>query len=70
MPTTETIAVPEITCGHCKTAIEGALDPLTGVERAAVDVDAKQVTVTYDDAVTDRASLLEAIAEQGYEVPA
>lgn len=70
MATTETITVPEITCGHCKTAIEGALDPLTGVERAAVDVDAKQVTVTYDDTLTDRNSLLEAIAEQGYEVPA
>lgn len=70
MTATETITVPEITCGHCKSAIEGALDPLEGVERAAVDVDAKQVTVTYDDTVTDRARLLAAIEDQGYEVPA
>jgi copper chaperone len=50
--TTDTIAVPEIHCGHCKSSIEGALTPLEAVRSAVVDVDARTVTVTYDDAAT------------------
>lgn len=68
--TTATISVPEIHCDHCKTSIEGALQPLDGVERALVDIDARNVAVQYDDATVDRAALVEAIEEQGYEVPA
>jgi copper chaperone len=67
--TTETITVPEIHCGHCKTSIEGALRPLDGVERALVDVGARTVTVAYDPALIDPARLRAAIEEQGYEVP-
>ncbi len=67
---TRTIAVPEIFCGTCKSAIEGALNPLEGVDRAVVDIEARQVTVDYDDAVIGPEALVEAIEEQGYEVPA
>lgn len=67
--TTETIAVPEIHCDHCRTSIEGALTPLDGVGHATVDIDARQVTVDYDDAAIDRAALVRAIKDQGYEVP-
>jgi copper chaperone len=67
---TETIAVPEIHCDHCKVSIEGALEPLAGVERATVDVPARAVTVTYDEASVDRDRLVQAIEQQGYEVPA
>jgi len=68
--TTETISVPEIHCDHCKASIEGALAPLDGVQRALVDVDAKSVTVEYDDATVDHAALVTAIEDQGYDVPA
>ena len=67
---TETISVPEIHCDHCKTSIEGALTSIGGVEGASVDIPARTVTVTYDDASVDRGDLLAAIEEQGYEVPA
>ncbi len=67
---TETILVPEIHCDHCKTSLEGALRPIAGVERAAVDVAARMVTVTYEPTSVDRARLVGAIEEQGYEVPA
>jgi copper chaperone len=67
---TETILVPEIHCDHCRTSIEGALRPIEGVERAEVDVAARSVTVTYDQTSVNRARLVVAIAEQGYEVPA
>lgn len=66
---TETISVPEIHCDHCKMSIEGALAPLEGVHSAAVDVDARTVSVAYDDARMDRKRLVDAIEEQGYEVP-
>lgn len=68
--TTETIAVPEIHCDHCKTAIEGALTPLEGVQSAVVDVADRSVTVDYDPSVTPRQTLVDAIIDQGYEVPA
>jgi copper chaperone len=67
--TTETIAVPEIHCDHCKASIEGALSPIDGVEKATVDVAARAVTVTYDPSVTGHERLVAAITEQGYEVP-
>lgn len=66
---TETISVPEIHCDHCKTSIEGALASVAGVQRAAVDVPARTVTVRYDEASVDRGQLVEAIEQQGYEVP-
>jgi copper chaperone len=68
--TTLTISVPEIHCDHCKHSIEGALAPLPGVRSARVDVDARTVTVQVEEARTDRAQLVAAIEEQGYEVPA
>lgn len=63
--TTRTFDVPGISCGHCKAAIEGALDGLDGVATATVDIDAKTVSVhgtASDEAVTA------AIDEAGYEV--
>lgn len=68
--TTETINVPEIHCGNCKTSIEGALTPLAGVQRALVDVGARTVTVDFDEAALDRTDLVRAIEDQGYDVPA
>jgi copper chaperone len=68
--TTMTISVPEIHCDHCKHSIEGALTPLPGVASARVDVPARTVTVEVDETVTDRARLVAAIQDQGYDVPA
>ena len=64
-----TIFVPEISCNTCKNAIEGALRPLPGVRAADVDVAARNVRVSYDEAAITRAALDAAIADQGYEVP-
>jgi copper chaperone len=68
--TTLTISVPEIHCDHCKSSIEGALVPLPGVASARVDIPARTVTVEVDETMTDRARLVAAIEEQGYDVPA
>ncbi|MCU1686608.1 MAG: hypothetical protein JWQ81_7347 [Amycolatopsis sp.] len=66
--TTQTLSVPEISCATCKTAIEGALAPLDGVETAVVDIATKQVSVDYDESKIGRPQLVAAIEEQGYQV--
>ncbi len=65
---TDVISVPDISCNHCRMAIEGALHKLEGVAVASVDVAAKRVTVTYDPRVIDQAKIITAIEEQGYTV--
>ena len=66
--TTERFNVPEVSCGHCKSTIEGALLPLNGVETAEVDIDGRTVDVSFDDAVVDRTSVVRAIEASGYAV--
>ena len=65
--TTRTYSVPGISCGHCKSAIEGELVPLDGVDSAVVDIDAKTVTVIGE---IDEAAVRSAVDEAGYEVDA
>jgi copper chaperone len=38
--------VPEMSCDHCRNAIETNVGPVDGVTGVAVDLDAKTVTVT------------------------
>lgn len=64
----QTYKVPDVSCGHCKSSIEGALQPLAGVQSASVDIDNKMVTVDFDDAVVDSARLVQAIEGAGYGV--
>lgn len=66
--TTITLDVPDISCDHCKTSIEGALAPLPGVQRAQVDIAARTVTVAYDDGALDPADLRRVVEDAGYEV--
>ena len=62
----ESFRVPDVSCEHCKSAIEGALRPLAGVRTAQVDVDGKLTTVDYDENVIDRSSIAAVIEEEGY----
>ncbi len=59
-----TWVVSDVTCGHCKAAIEGEVAKLPGVERVDVDVDTKRVTVEGDVA---HDAVVAAIAEAGYD---
>lgn len=63
-----TIDVPDISCGHCKASIEGAVGGLAGVQSVEVAVEDRTVALTFDEPATLDA-IIEAIEEQGYGVP-
>lgn len=63
-----TFQVPEVSCAHCKSSIEGALKPLDGVHEAAVDIESKVVSVEFDESVLGQDKLVEAIEGVGYKV--
>ena len=67
MTSTHRFSVPDISCAHCETAIQGAVGAVDGVSSVIVDVGAKSVTVESNDAVT-HAALVAAIDDAGYDV--
>jgi copper chaperone len=66
---TKTLTVPEISCGHCKSSIEGAVAPLDGVARVEVHIDERTVDLDYDGTDATFEAIVAAIEEQGYDVP-
>ncbi len=61
---TVTYSVPTITCGHCKSAIEGEVSQVSGVDSVVVDIEAKSVAVNGGDDAAIRA----AIDEAGFDI--
>lgn len=66
--TTTTLSVPDISCEHCKTSIEGAVSVLTGVSTVEVGIDEKIVDVSFDDGAVSLDDIVAAIEDQGYTV--
>jgi copper chaperone len=67
--TNTTLTVPDISCGHCKMSIEGAVGSLKGVSNVEVAIDDRTVDLSYDDATVTIDAIIEAIEDQGYDVP-
>jgi copper chaperone len=65
---TTILSVPEIHCEHCRTAIEGAVSPIDGVDEVEVDITSATVRVEHDDEL-GLESVVDAIEDQGYDVP-
>jgi copper chaperone len=65
-----TLTVPDMSCGHCKAAVEGELNKLSGVESSLADVEKGTVEVTYDESRVSNEQLVKAIEEAGYTVAA
>ena len=63
-----TLLVPGISCGHCKSSIEGAVASMDGVARVEVSISKRTVDVEYDPAKVDLAAIISAIDDQGFEV--
>ena len=68
--TEKTLKVPDMSCGHCKAAVEGELNKLSGVERTNADVEKGTVEVSYDEGKVTTENLKDAIEEAGYTVAA
>jgi copper chaperone len=70
MMTEKTMRVPDMHCGHCKAAVEGELNRLSGVESSNADVENGTVEVSYDERMVTTEDLKNAIEEAGYAVAA
>ena len=68
--TEKTFSVPDMSCGHCKAAVEGGLKELPGVEKANADVGRGTVEISYEDGTVTTEDLKGAIEEAGYTVVA
>ena len=68
--TEKTLMVPDMHCGHCKTAVEGELSKLSGVMYSKADVEKGTVEVSYDEGKVSTEDLKEAIEEAGYTLAA
>ncbi len=62
--------VPDMSCGHCKAAVEGELNKLSGVKEANADIERGTVEVSYDEGTVTTEDLKGAIEEAGYTVAA
>lgn len=71
-PTTTTVSVSGMTCGHCVSAVTEELEALSGVEAVDVDLNAggiSTVTITSSKELSP-SEIGEAVAEAGYLVVA
>jgi len=56
--------IPDMTCGHCKAAVEKAVASVDACAKVAVDLDTRTVEI---DSSADLAAILAALKEEGYE---
>ena len=61
---TQVYTVPDVSCGHCVSAIREAVGEVAGVAEVHVDLIDKRVTV---EGSADDREVREAISEAGYE---
>lgn len=62
--------VPDMSCAHCKGAIEDSLNELSGVEKATADPDTQVVEVAYDENQIGEDKVKAAIEDAGYTIAA
>ena len=59
-----TLNIPEMSCGHCKSAIEKAVAAVDAAANLDFDMTSRKVTVT---SVASLEHILEALKSEGYE---
>jgi copper chaperone len=63
---TTRLQVSGMTCGHCQSAVEKALQNQPGVRNATVHLDSGAAEVEYDEKAVAVEQLLAAVKEEGY----
>lgn len=63
---TVTLTVKNMYCSACPYIVGKSLKKVSGVEKVAVSFEKKTATVTYDDAKTNVAALIQATTRAGY----
>lgn len=63
---TLTLNVPGMTCGHCEAAVKAEVGKVAGVTGVDVDLETKDVVV--HGSAVDRAAVVAAVDEAGYDV--
>lgn len=61
------LAVRGMACGGCVCSVERVLQALPGVSEVSVSLEAASATVRHDVQVSDRAALVRAVCEAGFE---
>ncbi len=57
-----------MSCEHCVRAVKNAVEDLEGAVFATVELESKTAEVEYDENVLNKAEIIQAIKEEGYEV--
>ncbi len=65
---TKVFHVPGMMCGNCKNTVEGASLGLPGVMSASVDLDAKDLTISFEPSKMDVEAITKAIEATGFDV--
>ena len=65
---TVVLSVPDISCEHCERTIREALASVQGIQHLEVNIPAKQVRVTYDEAQVAAERVKEILQREGYPV--
>jgi copper chaperone len=65
-----TFKVSEMSCGHCKDAIGGELNKLSGVKYSSTNLEERTVRVFYEEGRVSEEQLKGAIEDAGYTVTA
>ncbi|WP_018463374.1 heavy-metal-associated domain-containing protein [Segatella paludivivens] len=67
--TKKIFSVNGMKCVHCKANVENAIKSINGVNDAVADIDAKNVTVDFDDKVVFDTDIKSAVENSGrYEL--
>jgi len=64
----EVLRVEGMSCNHCKMAVETAVQKLTGLMKAEVDLASKTLKVEFDGEKTSMQEIRHAVEETGFEV--
>lgn len=63
-----TLRIEGMSCGHCKAAVEKAVQGLSGVKEAEADLNQKSLTVIYDRGKTGKEDIVKAVLNEGYQI--